>query len=608
VQNSEHTLITSWDAPNPNPDLRCDQILNLQYFSDSPVACLVLAGGDIIVVREEPLPGEDRIEIVGSVDIGITSAKWSPDEELLAITTKADTVVFMSRSFEGVLDVAMTSEDLKASNHVSVGWGKKETQFKGKGAKALRDPTIPEKIDEGTLSPNDDGRTSISWRGDGAFVAISAIEEGRKRLIRVYSREGVLDSVSEPVDGLEGALSWRPAGNLIASVQRFHDHVDVVFFERNGLRHGQFSLRLTSEELETSGKHVRLAWNNDSSVLAISLANSVQLWTMGNYHWYLKQEIPVSGTGLAHSDSLIWHPERALLFVIICVGRRHISQSYGIPSILTVALDTIFTAEFILTIARGTTAPPNDFGATAVIDGKSLKVTPFRFANVPPPMALYSIDVLENVIDVAFSAENSSIAVLHLGGISLYKWNVSAKTPPPTLAGSYAFEDKASGKRQYQQISFGEQNEIITLYVEGSTPSLLHCALNEKTTEVKDNSEGLRTSLVLMISSFDHDGSNHPFTQSASGDLHSLTSGDPPLINFSFPAFLPWVEVAKNGNDYICFGLSRSGHLYAGSRLLIKNCTSFLVTPAHLIFTTTTHLLKFVHITCIEGQLFYFEI
>jgi elongator complex protein 1 len=227
----------------------------------------------------------------------------------------------MSRSFEGVLDIAMTSEDLKVSNHVSVGWGKKETQFKGKGAKALRDPTIPEKVDEGILSPNDDGRTNISWRGDGAFVAVSTIEEGRKRLIRVYSREGVLESVSEPVDGLEGALSWRPAGNLISGVQRFADHIDVVFFERNGLRHGQFSLRLTLEELETSGKHVRLAWNNDSSVMAVLLANSVQLWTMGNYHWYLKQEIPAAGKELAHFDSLIWHPERALLFMIIGVGK-----------------------------------------------------------------------------------------------------------------------------------------------------------------------------------------------------------------------------------------------------------------------------------------------
>ena len=295
-------------------------MLSLQYFGDSLTACLVLAGGDIIVVREEPLAGEDRIEIVGSVDAGITAAKWSPDEELLAITTKAETVVFMSRSFEGIMDVAMTSEDLKASNHVSVGWGKKETQFKGKGAKALRDPTMPEKIDEGVLSPNDDSSASISWRGDGAYLAISTIESDTRRLIRVYSREGVLDSVSEPVDGLEGALSWRPAGNLIAGIQRFEDRIDVVFFERNGLRHGQFSLRLTPDQMHLYGQHVRLSWNSDSTVLAVILVNSVQLWTMGNYHWYLKQELR---TDQRSPSSLIWHPEKPLRLITSVTGKYH---------------------------------------------------------------------------------------------------------------------------------------------------------------------------------------------------------------------------------------------------------------------------------------------
>jgi elongator complex protein 1 len=255
---------------------------------------------------------------VGSVDAGITAAKWSPDEELLAITTKADTVVFMSRSFEGVTDVAMTPEDVKASNHVSVGWGKKETQFKGKGAKALRDPTMPEKIDEGVLSPNDDFRTSISWRGDGAYLAISTIESGSRRLIRVYSRECVLESVSEPVDGLEGALSWRPAGNLIAGIQRLEGHIDVVFFERNGLRHGQFSLRLTPAQLQMPRQHIGLSWNSDSTVLAVIMADSIQLWTMGNYHWYLKQEIRSSY--LLSTSPVVWHPEKSLRFIAAASG------------------------------------------------------------------------------------------------------------------------------------------------------------------------------------------------------------------------------------------------------------------------------------------------
>lgn len=298
--------------------------MSLHYFSDTATACLVLEGGDIVIVQEPSGPEEVHIEIMGSIDAGITAARWSPDEELLIITTKADAVVFMSRSFDGIAEATMTSEDLSASKHVSVGWGKKETQFQGKGAKAkgLRDPTIPEKIDEGNLSPNDDGRTSVSWRGDGAYVAINSTDAASRRVIRVYTRDGVLDGVSEPVDGMEGALSWRPAGNLMAGIQRFSDHIDVVFFEKNGLRHGQFTLRSTVP-LDDPNIRISLEWNSDSTVLAVSFADTVQLWTMGNYHWYLKQELLLRSP----CSQLSWHPEKALRLSIAATGWPSISRS-----------------------------------------------------------------------------------------------------------------------------------------------------------------------------------------------------------------------------------------------------------------------------------------
>ena len=308
--------IASWDAPCPLPDLACDRVLSLHYFADNLTACLVLEGGDIVIVREEPLPGEDKIEIVGSVDVGITAAAWSPDEEMLVLTTRANTFLYMTREFENVAGVSLTPEDLQASQHVSVGWGKRETQFQGKRAKALRDPTVPERVDEGKLSSYDDGSTTISWRGDGAYVAVNSVEAGVRRVIRVYSREGVLDSVSEPVDGLEGALSWRPSGNLIAGIQRLEDRIDVVFFERNGLRHGEFTLRLTEEERASWASNIHVSWNIDSTVLAVRFKDRVQLWTTGNYHYYLKQEIPVLvNPEFPFPYSFKWHQEKALRFV-----------------------------------------------------------------------------------------------------------------------------------------------------------------------------------------------------------------------------------------------------------------------------------------------------
>jgi hypothetical protein len=107
-------------------------------------------------------------------------------------------------------------------------------------------------------SPDDDEIPRISWRGDGAYFVVSALSNRnpqtglRKRILRVYNRDAVLQSTSEAVAGLEHTLSWRPSGNLIVSTQRFgfegggagkDGRHDVVFFERNGLRHGEFTLR-----------------------------------------------------------------------------------------------------------------------------------------------------------------------------------------------------------------------------------------------------------------------------------------------------------------------------------------------------------------------------
>lgn len=590
---SEDTLITSWEAPSPHPDLTCDKVLSLHYFGDSLTTCLVLAGGDIVVVREDPQPEEGQIEIMGSVDAGITAARWSPDEELLAITTKEDTVIWMSRSFDGVADTTMTKEDLKASNHVSVGWGKKETQFQGRGAKALRDPTMPEKIDEGVLSANDDSSVTISWRGDGAYLAISTTESASRRIIRVYSREGELDSVSEPVDGLEGALSWRPSGNLIAGIQRLEERVDVVFFERNGLRHGEFSLRLTQEQRQLPKQHIKLAWNSDSTVLAVVMADCTQLWTMGNYHWYLKQEIRNHHAPLVSTNPVAWHPEKPLRF-------------------LSVAEDTIDLAEYIFTTARGTLAPPHDFGVLAVIDGQNLMVTPFRVANVPPPMGHHEVTIQSNVIDVSINADASLFAVLHQEGISVFELDATKRVAPtPTLIGQFTFES-ATKSTIYQQITFSGKNGILALGRTGTGPVIQGYHLTDVPGEMKEKPlENNPTSSVSILSSFVEDGVMHPYVQTSSGDLHSLAFGDASLSSCNFSKQLPWVDIipfndGQNayGEGRIAFGLSSNGHLFANTRLLVRNCSSFLVTPAHLIFTTTTHLLKFVHITEVHGMYF----
>ncbi|OQE21086.1 hypothetical protein PENSTE_c012G01680 [Penicillium steckii] len=578
--------LASWDAPCPLPELPCDRILSLHYFADNLTACLVLEGGDIIMVREEPLPGEDKIEILGSVDVGISAAAWSPDEELLAITTRARTLLYMTREFENVAEITMTQADLQSSQHVSVGWGKRETQFQGKRAKALRDPTVPEKVDEGKLSGNDDASTTISWRGDGAYVAVNSIEEGDRRAVRVYSREGTLDSVSEPVDGLEGALSWRPSGNLIAGIQRLDDRIDVVFFERNGLRHGQFTLRLSEEERLSWASQIQLSWNVDSTVLAVRFKDRVQLWTTGNYYYYLKQEIPIvvdSEPSLSYSFD--WHQEKSL-------------------RVVAGSASSILDLEYAFDINHGSTVIPNDVGAVAVMDGKNLKLTPLRLAGVPPPMAHNELKLDSNAIDVAFSKSGTRIAVLTQDSFAVFLWSLKTRpVPVPILESSYPLSNASTSRPR--QIAFINENEVYVLRESSPNSTVIEKTLLEtRATEAVYEAIGTRFSSISPGIGHDSLWVSH---KASKGCTYTSISTGPDGTSEANPWYespsvdTPWARaVSISEDEKILISMTRTGTLFANKRVLAKNCTSFLVTPSHLLFTTSQHLLKFVHLNHVD--------
>jgi elongator complex protein 1 len=229
-------------------------------------------------------------------------------------------------------------------------------------------------------------------------------------------------------------------------------------------------------------------------------------------------------------------------------------------------------------------------------------VTPFTAANIPPPLALHEISVGSNAIDVAFNG-NMSIAVLHQDGISVFDYkSFSASTSPPIVKDQYTFKGTESSESFYQQLCFSQSREVLVLRRCTTGSIVTRYGQHENPDTIEEKFSNSPASVLSTLSSFFEDNLAKPFAQDISGNLNGLLAESLSLSFGKFPTNLPWVEVVRNDDSHIAFGMSANGHLYANSRLLVKNCTSFLVTPAHLIFTTTAHLVKFVHITNVDSM------
>ncbi|KAK2848777.1 hypothetical protein Q5P01_008611 [Channa striata] len=584
-------------------------VVGLQDLAELESACLATANGDVILFNLHT----SQLESVGSVDSGLTSMSWSPDEELVILTTGQETIIMMTKDFEPIIEVGIHQDDFGEGKFITVGWGKKETQFHGSEGKQAAQRKIQ------GLQPAadwDDHRPRVTWRGDGQLFAVSAVcPHTGARKVRVWNREGVLQATSEPVNGLEQALCWKPSGSLIASTQRHPNKHSVVFMEKNGLLHGDFTLPFSKDQAKVKD----LFWNSDSTVLAVWLEDVtpgedgqvntyIQLWTVGNYHWYLKQSLDFGRDCQKAPVCVCWDSANPLRLHIMTRSWTSITYDWGWSTERSPGVDE------------------TDNANVAVIDGDKVLMTTFRQCVVPPPMCSFELQLKSPVNQVTFLCRpqrtNHLAALTADGQISVYKQD-SKEEADKTADGFRVFSRPLALQRTFRVAVLQDDPLVLRhllwldeeLFV-GVTSGLLPTSSTVVIlcpTQDQSDTLAIRSEIEVdgVVVSMVHCSQTRTVAlQLEDGQLRKLLWDCPePSVedwcnssgySINFP--VPCVQTALcsiSGEEYL-LGLTDRSHLYAGDTELASSVSSFAVCNDFLLVTTHSHTCRCLHMSSLS--------
>ncbi|XP_030327209.1 elongator complex protein 1 isoform X3 [Strigops habroptila] len=527
-------------------------IVGIEDLPEQECACVATAAGDILLCNLST----KQVECVGSVDSGLSTMSWSPDQELVLLVTGQQTLIMMTRDFEPITEKQIHQEEFGEGKLVALGWGKKETQFHGSEGKQA---AHRKQTEVSLASAWDDGRPRVTWRGDGQFVAVSAVcPETGARKVRVWNRELVLQSTSEPVSGLEQALSWKPSGNLIASTQEKPNRHDVVFLEKNGLLHGEFTLPFQKGQVKVN----ELLWNADSTILAIWLEdlkvdssnpNSyVQLWTTGNYHWYLKQSLHFGNLEENRLVSLLWDRENLYRLHVLCQGWHYLFYDWH------------------WTIDHGIGENSQHVANVAVIDGDKVLVTAFQHAVVPPPMCTYELQLQQAVNQVAFHTDprhSGDMAVLDADNkISVYRCGQSTMSDPTVRFGAVG----GNGFKAAVETPYLDKTYRLSVPVDGEVISLC-CSPATRTVALQ-----LADRQILKY-----------FWEASTPILEPWRTSSGSSVQFPCPCMQTCIT--RISGEEVILGLTDRCRFIVNDTEVASNITSFATYNEFLLVTTNSH-------------------
>lgn len=144
--------------------------------------------------------------------------------------------------------------------------------------------------------------------------------------------------------------------------------------------------------------------------ILLFVSSAVQLWTMGNYHWYLKQSLDFGRDPQKAPICVCWDPERPLKLHLIRRNWITVTYEWGWTTERSPGLDSTDNAN-VAVIDGGEGLPVSDFynnnkkrlTLTMVsFPPDKILLTTFRHGVVPPPMCSFELQLKVPVNQVTF--------------------------------------------------------------------------------------------------------------------------------------------------------------------------------------------------------------
>lgn len=549
-----------------------------EYLALSNEICLATEAGEVLTVS----PNSGVINECTFCDVGLENMSWSPDQEVVIFITKASTLVVMTCTYD-VINEHMFKENYDPeSQFVNVGWGKKETQFHGSegkvAAKQKSDFKPPENVEK--LPQN----IEITWRADSSYFVVSFINMEVGRMFKIFNKEGQLTYISERLQGLQYPVAWRPSGNWIAIPQILPNKSTISLFEKNGLRHREITLPFEIEEEPIQS----LRWSNDSDILSVETLDPttekqyIYLYTIGNYHWYIKQVLTFEKT-----DRIAHH----------CWDQR-IGEEKTLHIWLKSGRYLIYRWHFDFDHFERS-------GLVAVIDGDKLLFTDFSKASPPPPMCskefhadayinavaitktnddelqLYIYDAKEriqlfHVISGAFSLSFDKICVLQRSELELRKHY----TPSIELGNFFLLD------QNHFVATVNNAEETTVFLFELSIESKIYRTINT-----------LKLNSTAVCSCMGFDTLEQFFVQTLNGKVHQISVNTETSLQID-KVYQQLDHVALRMERYqtqsaqadCLISLLYNQRLYIDNELMADDVTSFCLAGNYLAYTKLTEL------------------